>query len=211
MTEAVTAARALLPGAAWAPYALSSLPLFGGLAAGFCGERRVWLVGGLWAVAMGGSWGEFNPLGAVQWTLGAAALSAAGWAGVRGDRIRRWIWVLGPLAVVTLSWATTMSPRYALTLGAGGSRALVSHALDRATAGETDEAIVFGDAAVDIATERGTDEEVGEADLVDGSLYAAEGDCDKAVQHARGAHIVLGSDLPKLDEAVRACFAARGP
>ncbi|MSP56127.1 MAG: hypothetical protein EXR69_11060 [Myxococcales bacterium] len=103
------------------------------------------------------------------------------------------------------------APRCALTVGAGGSAALVEVALERAHAGEPDEAIVFGEAAVAVANQQGSGVEAAAAAVVTASLYAASGDCSAAVEHARVAHIALGADLPKLDQAVRACFQTQGP
>ncbi len=210
-TESIDAARALLPGAAWAPYAVSALPFLGGLAAGACGERRVWLVGALWGAAMAGCWGGFNPLGNIQWVVGAIALSAAGWACAQG-RVRRRHWLVGPPLVIALGLAARQVPAVGLAAGVSGGPALVDHALARSQAGEVDEGIVFGEAAVALGDARGgSPEEEAEADLVLASLYAAEGDCPTAVTHARAAHMVLGADLPKMDQAVRDCFAAHGP
>jgi hypothetical protein len=96
-------------------------------------------------------------------------------------------------------------PVVSLTLGTGGAEAATAYALDRAEAGEIDEGIVFGDAALQIAPEDP------QAALVVASLYAAEGDCETAVVRARIAHLGLGSELPSMDAAIRACLSARGP
>ena len=88
---------------------------------------------------------------------------------------------------------------------------LVDYAIERANAGEPDEAVVFGEAAIDVGVARGTSDDVAAAELVTASLYAAEGDCTTAVMHARVAHLSLGSDLPTLDQAIRDCFATQGP
>jgi hypothetical protein len=202
--EALSAARALLPGAEWASYTLSVLPFFGGFFAAFCGERRFWLVGALWGVAMLGLWGPFNALGAVQWMIGAVALSGAGWALLVGRKSRR-AWLLGPVICGIVGFIVRQFPVVALTLGTGGADAATAYALERAEAGEVDEGIVFGDAALEIAPEDP------QAALVVASLYAAEGDCDTAVVRARIAHLGLGSDLPRMDAAIRACLSARGP
>jgi hypothetical protein len=210
LTEAIDAARALLPGASWVPYLVSGLPFFGGLAAAACGERRVWLVAGLWGAAMAGCWGGFNPLGLIQWVVGGVALAAAGWACLRG-RPRRRHWLVGPPLAIALGLAARQAPKIALTTGVAGSPALVEYALERAGAGEVDEGIVYAEAAVQVASTGGDAEEEASAELVLASLYAAGGDCTTAVTHARAAHMVFGSDLPKLDEAIRDCFSARGP
>lgn len=204
--EVVAAARALLPGGSWAPYAVSAVPFFGGLAAGICGERRAWLVGGLWGAAMAGCWAAFNPLGLVQWAIGGTALALAGWASARRPTLRRH-WLLGPPLLLALGLCVREVPAVALASGVAGSSTLVEYALERAAAGEVDEAIVFGEAAASVASP----EEQASAALVLASLYAAEGNCEVAVVRARVAHAALGSDLPKMDEAVAGCFRARGP
>jgi len=202
--EALSAARALLPGAEWASYALSIFPFFGGLFAAFCGERRFWWVGALWGVAMLGLWGPFNVLGAVQWVIGAVALSGAGWALLVGRKPRR-VWLLGPVLCGVVGFGVRQFPVVSLTLGTGGAEAATAYALDRAEAGEIDEGIVFGDAALQIAPEDP------QAALVVASLYAAVGDCETAVVRGRIAHLALGSDLPSMDAAIRACWSAQGP
>ena len=202
--EALAAARALLPGAEWASYTLSIFPFFGGLFAAFCGERRFWWVGALWGVAMLGLWGPFNVLGAVQWVIGAVALSGAGGALLVGRKPRR-AWLLGPVLCVVIGVVVRQFPVVSLTLGTGGAEAATAYALDRAEAGEIDEGIVFGDAALEIAPEDP------QAALVVASLYAAVGDCETAVVRGRIAHLALGSDLPSMDAAIRACLSARGP
>lgn len=206
--EAIAAARALLPGAAWLPYAVSGLPFLGGLAAGACGEPRVWLVAALWGAGMAGLWGEFNPLGAVQWVVGAVGLAAAGWACARGAKRRRH-WLVGPPLALALGLALRAIPAAGLRAGALGGPALVDLALQRAEAGEVDEGIVYGEAAMQLSAASPAEE--ASAALVLASLYAAEGDCDTAVTRARVAHATLGPSLPNLDQAIKGCFQVRGP
>ncbi len=207
-SEAIAAARALLPGAAWVPYAFSGLPFVGGLAAGACGEPRVWLVAALWGAGMAGCWGDFNPLGAVQWVVGGVGLAAAGWACFRGGQRRRY-WLVGPPLALILGLGLRAAPVAGLTAGTLGGPALVELALARAEAGEVDEGIVYAEAGMQLSGGSPTDE--ASAALVLASLYAAEGDCDSAVTRARIAHATLGPSLPNLDEAIKSCFQLRGP
>lgn len=202
--EAVDAARALLPGAGWAPYAFGAASLVGGAVAARCGERRLWLVAAVWGAALLACWGPFSPVARVPWAIGGAALAAAG-AAVPVGAGPRWLGWL-PLGVwLAAAAGLRQAPALALTAGVGGTDALVALALERAEAGEVDEGIVHAEAALALEPEEP------QAALVAASLYASEGDCDTAVRRARVAHLALGSELPRLDEAIRACFAARGP
>lgn len=229
MTENLDAARALLPGASWLPWAIGALGLPGGALSRRLGEPNGALVGAAWATGLALAWGAFNPAARVAWALGGGALAVAAWASVPGDaapratagdrpgaRLRalwgraRWP-LLVPFGLALAAPAARLAPVLALTTGVGGVDQLIRHALDRADAGELDEAIVFGEAGGELARLRGTPVEEAQAELVTASLYAAEGDCTTAVTHARVAHLELGSDLPTLDAAVRSCFAARGP